>query len=63
MPRGRYQIRFLPVGDAIRSTDLQEAAAELNRGVEQCIALDPSQYLWAYKRFRARPPGEPPVYR
>ena len=63
MPRGRYQIRFLPLGDAIRSLDLQEAAAELNRGVEQCIALDPAQYLWAYKRFRARPPGEPPVYR
>lgn len=61
-PHGRYQIRFLPVDDAIRSSDPVVAATELNRGIERCIALDPAQYLWAYKRFRARPEGQPAVY-
>jgi KDO2-lipid IV(A) lauroyltransferase len=61
-PGGRDQIRFLPVDEAIRSPDRVVAASELNRGVERCIGLDPAQYLWAYKRFRARPEGEKPVY-
>ena len=36
--------------------------AAVNRGVEQCIAVDPVQYLWSYKRFRAQPEGQPPFY-
>ena len=59
---GRYRMHVFPAGEAIYSVDMDIALAEVNHGVEQCIAIDPAQYLWSYKRFRARPEGEPPMY-
>lgn len=59
---GRYRIHLLPADEDLYSADLDIAVAALNRGVEQCIAIDPAQYLWSYKRFRTRPGGEPPMY-
>lgn len=61
-PNGRYRLHFLPAEEALLSEDLDEALTALNRGVEQCIEIDPAQYLWAYKRFRARPKGEARFY-
>ena len=46
-----------------RETDLDESLLALNQGVQDCVALDTTQYLWAYKRFKTRPEGEPPFYR
>jgi len=60
--RGRYRVHFLPAEEALWSEDLDVALAALNRGVERCIAIDPDQYLWAYKRFRARPDGAARFY-
>ncbi len=60
---GRYRIHVIPSDDDIHSTDIDTALGAVNRGVEQCIAIDPAQYLWSYKRFRTRPEGEPPLYR
>ncbi|NIM70892.1 MAG: lipid A biosynthesis acyltransferase [Xanthomonadales bacterium] len=62
-PGGRFQLHFVPPEEAIHSEDLDTALAALNRGVERCIALDPAQYLWPYKRFKHRPPGEARIYR
>jgi KDO2-lipid IV(A) lauroyltransferase len=62
LPRGRYRVHILPPDDAVYSDDLDEALAAVNRGVERCIAIDPAQYLWSYKRFRAQPEGAPPFY-
>jgi KDO2-lipid IV(A) lauroyltransferase len=62
LPDGRYQTRVLPAEDAIYSNDMDEALAALNRGVERCVEQDRAQYLWAYKRFRNRPVGEPRFY-
>ena len=59
---GRYVIHLLPADEDLYSADLDTAVAAVNRGVEQCIAIDPAQYLWSYKRFRSRPEGEPPIY-
>lgn len=61
-PGGRYRIHFHAAEEDLYSEDLDTALAALNRGVEKCIALDPAQYLWAYKRFRARPEGEERFY-
>lgn len=61
-PRGRYRVHLFEAGEDVYSPDLDVALAAVNRGVEQCIAIDPAQYLWSYKRFRTRPPGEPPFY-
>jgi len=59
---GSYQIHVIPADDDIYSGDMALALAAVNRGVEKCIAIDPAQYLWSYKRFRTRPIGELPLY-
>lgn len=50
----RVHIRRAP--DQIADADLSAAVAALNRGVEDCIAIAPAQYQWAYKRYSIRPP-------
>jgi KDO2-lipid IV(A) lauroyltransferase len=52
----------LPAPAGIASEDDVTAAAALNQGIEQCIALCPEQYLWSYRRFRRRPSGGCKVY-
>ncbi|MFT5140505.1 MAG: KDO2-lipid IV(A) lauroyltransferase [Lysobacterales bacterium] len=59
---GRYRMVFQPAEEAIYSADTDQALAALNRGVEKIIELDRAQYLWAYKRFKTRPEGEPRFY-
>lgn len=63
LPGGRgYVVRFLdplpdfPTADAVADT------AALNRWIEARIRERPEQYLWVHKRFKTRPPGEPPLY-
>ncbi|SEO49053.1 lipid A biosynthesis lauroyl acyltransferase [Pseudomonas sp. Snoq117.2] len=34
----------------------------INRWVERCVSRLPEQYLWAHRRFKTRPPGEPKLY-
>ena len=59
---GGWEIHFLPVPREIYSDDQQASLVALNQGVEAVIDLAPEQYQWEYKRFRARPDGEPSVY-
>lgn len=61
-PGGRFEVCIIPAEDDLYSPDIDTALAALNRGVEAVVALDPEQYLWAYKRFRARPDGQPNRY-
>ena len=63
LPRGRgfaLHLRALP--EVTIAGSLEESAAALNRGVEAAVRSLPAQYLWAYKRFKTRPPGEPKLY-
>ena len=63
LPAGKgFELHFLPAPGEIYSTSQDEALAALNKGVENCIAIDPGQYLWAYKRFGLRPGDEPRFY-
>lgn len=62
LANGRYELHVFPADDDIYSPDLVTALTSLNRGVERCVAIDPAQYLWSYKRFRARPEGMAPLY-
>ena len=34
----------------------------MNRWIESEIRHNPAQYLWVHRRFKTRPPGEPPLY-
>lgn len=63
LPGGYFRLHLLRTGDQIYSPDIVTALTEMNRGVERCIAIDPAQYLWSYRRFKTRPEGEPPFYR
>lgn len=57
-----FRMHCLPAPEGIDSADDGVAATALNRGIEQCIAICPEQYLWPYKRFRRRPRGAAKVY-
>ena len=63
LKKGRYRVHMFKADDSIHSDDMRTALTAVNHGIEECIAVDTSQYLWAYKRFRNRPEGEPPFYR
>lgn len=63
LPRSRgYRVHFLPAPPGTDAPDRIAAAAALNRGVENLVRQLPEQYWWSYRRFRRRPPGEPPLY-
>jgi KDO2-lipid IV(A) lauroyltransferase len=56
----RYVLRFYPPvamsGDAVRDT------AALQAALEAVIREYPDQWLWIHRRWKTRPPGEPPLY-
>ena len=59
LPRGRgFNLHITRVSDDIYSHDDLAAATALNRALEECIRHRPDQYMWSYKRFKARPDGE-----
>lgn len=35
----------------------------INQWVERAVTACPEQYLWAHRRFKSRPPGEPRLYK
>lgn len=63
LPGGQgYRVRCLPPWDHWPSGDPLADAAAMNRWIEELIRANPPQYLWVHKRFKTRPPGEPPLY-
>jgi Kdo2-lipid IVA lauroyltransferase/acyltransferase len=58
----RYVLRFLPALEDFPSDDPLEDTLRVNRILEAHIRADPSQYLWAHKRFKGLPEGYPDVY-
>lgn len=63
LPRGQgYHLHWIPIDRSLYDADPVISARAVNAAVEQCIAINPSQYLWSYKRFRQRPEGEKAVY-
>jgi KDO2-lipid IV(A) lauroyltransferase len=53
---------MLPVHEDIYSAEIDVSLAAVNRAVEECIAVEPAQYLWSYRRFKKQPEGYPPFY-
>jgi len=63
LPHGNgYHIHFLPADITQWDRNLIDTATQLNHGVENCVRQLPTQYQWAYKRFKTRPEGEPRLY-
>ena len=60
---GRYRVHLFKAGDDIYDKDMRKAVTAVNQGIEQCINVDITQYLWAYKRFRNQPDGKISLYK
>lgn len=56
-----FELVFKPADEQVYSTDETLAATGVNASVEEVINLAPSQYQWAYKRFKNT--GEVDVYK
>ena len=59
---GGYVLRLeAPLAD-FPSENLVADTARVNAEIERMVREAPEQYLWVHKRFKTRPPGEPPLY-
>ena len=57
-----YVLRLgAPLAD-FPGSDVRDDTARVNTCIEQMVREAPEQYLWVHKRFKTRPPGQPPVY-
>ncbi|TDP62194.1 lipid A biosynthesis acyltransferase [Roseateles toxinivorans] len=63
LPGGRgYEVDAGEPLEGYPSDDALADAAKLHAWLEARIREHPAQYLWAHKRFKTRPPGEPSLY-
>jgi len=60
--RRRYTVKLYPPLDDFPTGDTVADLARLNAMMEQHIREAPEQYWWIHRRFKTRPPGEPPFY-
>lgn len=62
----KYSLRFEPAVKLVQSNDedadIRENTLRFNQAIENYIRAHPDQWLWVHKRWKNRPPGEPPLY-
>jgi Kdo2-lipid IVA lauroyltransferase/acyltransferase len=63
---GKYRLRFDPVVDLIRTgnleSEIQANTQKFTKIIEDYVRQYPEQWLWVHRRWKARPPGEKPLY-
>ncbi len=63
LPEGKgYRITISPPLQDFPSGDALRDATRINQLIENQVREIPDQYLWAHRRFKTRPPGEPRFY-
>ena len=60
---GHYLVRIGACWPGWLEGEPAQSAAIYMHELEQVVREHPEQYLWVHRRFKTRPPGEPPVYR
>jgi Kdo2-lipid IVA lauroyltransferase/acyltransferase len=64
--RRKYILRFNPAIELIRTAeneaDIAANTAKFTKAIEEIIRRYPDQWLWVHRRWKTRPPGEPPLY-
>lgn len=61
----KYRLRFVPVPWIKREDPEEEIlanTANFTKLIEAEIRRYPDQWLWVHRRWKTRPPGEPPLY-
>jgi KDO2-lipid IV(A) lauroyltransferase len=54
------QVELVRTGDNER--DIEVNTARFTEAIERMVRQYPDQYLWIHRRWKTRPPGEPPIY-
>ncbi len=63
LPWGRgLEVSFGTPLAGFPSGDVIADATAMNQAIEAMIRALPAQYFWVHRRFKTRPPGEPPLY-
>ncbi len=63
LPGGEgYVVRFHPAWENYPGASIEADTRRMNAFIEEQVRQMPEQYLWVHKRFKTRPPGEPPWY-
>jgi len=57
-----YVLKIGPPWEDFPTDDLVADTRRMNAWIEQAVLEAPEQYLWSHRRFKTRPPGEPPFY-
>jgi len=62
----KYRLRFEPAVKLIRTQDEERDVvantALFTKVIEDHVRRYPDQWLWVHRRWKTRPPGEPPLY-
>jgi Kdo2-lipid IVA lauroyltransferase/acyltransferase len=62
----KYRVEFSSAVELVRTGDYEADAvantALFNRIFEEYVRKYPDQWLWVHRRWKTRPPGEPPLY-
>ncbi len=55
-----YELTLLPALEDFPGEDIEQDTRRVMNLIETRIRQQPEQYLWVHRRFKTRPPGEPP---